>query len=300
MIHQDLLALEATPVASESRWLAPALLAAAAASAAMLAAAAGVVWIAGLFALVFVVAAGAIVLAEARAKPVTEMAPAPDFALVGAALEQVATPAALTDRDGALLVVNSAYRERFEGLPAPLSIAPDDGSALDEARLAAWRDGAACALIASDGDDDQRLAVEVERVGLLGEQLMWRFPAAAQPDLITIAAKRVAGATGERLASAGVLAALIDSDGRVLAANKLFADRALGGSPHGAEAPQISDLVSPTSEGTLQLLGEGDAIAVRYTMRGTLEDGELLEERTIAVFVFRDGRISERWAGLMR
>ncbi|MEO7410830.1 MAG: response regulator, partial [Sphingomicrobium sp.] len=70
--------------------------------------------------------------------------------------------------------------------------------------------------------------------------------------------KRIAGATGERLASAGVLAALIDNDGCVLAANKLFADRALAGSPHGGEAPQISDLVRATSEGTLQLLGEGD------------------------------------------
>ena len=66
MIHQDLLALEATPIAGESRWLAPALIAAAAASAAMLAAVAGMAWVAGLFALVFIAAAAAIFVGEAR------------------------------------------------------------------------------------------------------------------------------------------------------------------------------------------------------------------------------------------
>ena len=260
MIHEDLLALDATPVGGESRWLAPLIVAAAAASAAMLAAAAGMLWVAGLFALVIMAALAAILVGErrARSRPSGEPFAAPDFALVGAALEQVPTPAALTDRDGALLVVNHAYRTRFNGAPSPLSIAPDDAPALAEARDAAWRDGAACAVL---GEGEGRVAVEVERVGLIGEQLMWRFPAAGQPDLTLVAAKRIAGATGERLASAGVLAALVDEDGRVLAANKLFADRALAGAAQGSDAPQISDLVSATSDGTLQLLGEGEGAA---------------------------------------
>ena len=260
MIHEDLLALDATPVGGESRWLAPLIVAAAAASAAMLAAAAGMLWVAGLFALVIMAALAAILVGErrARARPSVEPFAAPDFALVGAALEQVPTPAALTDRDGALLVVNHAYRMRFDGAPSPLSIAPDDAPALVEARDAAWRDGAACAML---GEGEGRVAVKVERVGLIGEQLMWRFPAAGQPDLTLVAAKRIAGATGERLALAGVLAALVDEDGRVLAANKLFADRALAGAAQGSDAPQISDLVSATSDGTLQLLGEGEGAA---------------------------------------
>jgi predicted SnoaL-like aldol condensation-catalyzing enzyme len=48
------------------------------------------------------------------------------------------------------------------------------------------------------------------------------------------------------------------------------------------------------------LIGEDDTVAVRYTMSGTLEDGDPLEEHAIALFRFRDGRICERWAGLMR
>ena len=187
MIHEDLLALDATPVGGESRWLAPLIVVAAAASAALLAAAAGMLWVAGLFALVIVVAVGAIMAGEtrARSRPSVEPFAAPDYALVGAALEQVPTPAALTDRDGALLVVNHAYRTRFDGAPSPLLIAPNDATALESAREAAWRDGASCAVL---GEGDNRIAVEVERVGLIGEQLMWRFPAAGQPDLTIVAA----------------------------------------------------------------------------------------------------------------
>lgn len=62
----------------------------------------------------------------------------------------------------------------------------------------------------------------------------------------------------------------------------------------------LRDVCPDLRFGIDELLGEGDAVAVRYTMRGTMEDGDPLEEQAIAVFRFRDGRISERWAGLMR
>ena len=48
------------------------------------------------------------------------------------------------------------------------------------------------------------------------------------------------------------------------------------------------------------MIGEGDTVAVRYTMSGTMDDGNPLEEQAIALYWIRDGRISERWAGLMR
>lgn len=48
------------------------------------------------------------------------------------------------------------------------------------------------------------------------------------------------------------------------------------------------------------IIGEGDVVAVRNTLRGIMDDGDPLEERALVWLRFRDGRIAERWAGLMR
>ena len=63
--------------------------------------------------------------------------------------------------------------------------------------------------------------------------------------------------TGERLTRAGVLAALVDSEGRVLAANKLFADRAIPAGQN-EDSPRFSELVEVGEDGLFYLPAEGD------------------------------------------
>ena len=67
----------------------------------------------------------------------------------------------------------------------------------------------------------------------------------------------MSGATGERLAAAGVLAALVDGEGRMVAANGLFTERALASPTAQKTAPLFADLIETSTEGAVRLLAEG-------------------------------------------
>ena len=96
----------------------------------------------------------------------------PDYALVGSALGLSNDPIALTSGEGSLLIVNSAYRERFGGAPPPLEVAASDEArqGLKLAQTMAWRDGAGC--VADDRDESGTMPVEVERVGAHSDLLL--------------------------------------------------------------------------------------------------------------------------------
>src|SRR5262249_12410114 len=133
----------------------------------------------------------------------------PDYSLLGAALGLSREPTALTTGEGALLIVNSEYRERFGGTRPPLALGAD-GQAREGLQLAktmAFRDGAGC--VAGITTDVGTFPVEAERVGSHGDLLLWRFPDAAAPDPLASATRRMVGVVGERLSSAGVLAAVV-------------------------------------------------------------------------------------------
>jgi two-component system cell cycle sensor histidine kinase/response regulator CckA len=103
-------------------------------------------------------------------------------------------------------------------------------------------------------------AIEVQRAGLRSDMLLWRFPNAPAADPLALAILGISGPTGERLTRAGVLAALVDGEGRLLAANKLFADRAIP-SGQDEESLRFSELVEVGEDGLFRLPGEGDADA---------------------------------------
>ena len=260
MLHQQLASLDAKPLDGGLRWLVPALVALAAASGAILFWTVGEPMFAGLFLAGCVAMLVAAFIAERRSSRIVPQAPvaAPDFALVGAALDLVADPAALTRDDGSLVTINGAYRRFFADTLPPHELGDDEegNAALDNLRVAAWRDGSA-GLLRIDLRG-RRVAVDVARAGSGGDMLLWRFPNSAEPDRLTLAARRVAGTTGERLAAAGVLAALVDGEGRVLAANKPFADRAIGRPVSNDEALNFPDLVTTANDGMLYLVIEGD------------------------------------------
>ena len=249
MQHRLLTPLDSQPLDSGPRWLVPALVAAAAASGALL------FWGIGAngFALIFFVGfvamlVGAFVLARrGTAVPEAPAIAVPDLPLLGTVLGLLSEPAAMTDGEGQILLANVLYREQFDGAPSPLRLS----DTLADAGKRAMRDANATATL-----DDGRI-VEISRAGTRGDLLLWRFPAEIQPDLITAASRRVAGSAGERLAAAGVLTVLVDGNGRLLAANKPFADRALGATPPGV-APLYADLVEPIDGDRVRLRAEGE------------------------------------------
>ena len=256
MLYQELPRVDATPLDGMGRWLVPGLVLAAAASAALLL----------LLLAQPLMAAAAVVLGVAttavcarRRPPASVREPivaGPDYSIVGSALSLASEPAALTSGEGSLLIANAAFRERFGSAP-PLDLGADDDAkqALAMAQTMAWRDGAGCvagvATIAGTGP------LEVERVGAREDLLLWRFPTPRRPDALSTSAHRIAGTVGESLAAAGVLAAVVDDDGTVLAANGLFRKRAAGGgNPDGVA---IVDLVEDAGDQMVRLLREGEA-----------------------------------------
>ena len=257
MLHQELPAIASRPLDGE-RWLLPALGGAAALSAF------AVWWLFGpLSALVLIAmaAVGAVAGGVATRKTTTStseaLAGGPDYALVGAALALADEPSAITSTDGALLAANEAYRLRFEAVP-PLKLPADDESAqsLLTAVSMAWRDGAGCA--AGVATLAGTAAIEVQRAGLRNDMLLWRFPTAPIADPLALAIQGISGASGERLTRASVLAAVVDGEGRVLAANKLFADRAIP-SGRGDENLRFSELVQVGEDGFFRIPSEGEA-----------------------------------------
>jgi two-component system cell cycle sensor histidine kinase/response regulator CckA len=184
----------------------------------------------------------------------------PDYSIIGATLGLTREPAAVTSSEGALLIANSAYRERFGGSSPPPGLGNDEDSrhSLQVAQSMARRDGGGCA--AGIATAAGTVAVEVERMGSTGELLLWRFPSPAPTDPLSVAAKALAGPTGERLSAAGLLAALVDTDGMLLAANRSFASRAL---PLGGETDKLrfTDLVQFGEDGRVRIVADGESAA---------------------------------------
>src|SRR5829696_9015325 len=260
MLYQELPSIDATPLDGGSRWLMPALLGGAALTAASLSWLLGYPMVAAGVAAVGLVGAIAVLLAEKRADlPAVEpLGVAPDYSVIGSTLGLSPEPAVLTSGEGSVLIANGAYRERFGGACPPLDLGTDEDSShsLQVVKSMARRDGGGCE--AGVATESGPTAVEVERVGVAGDLLLWRFPQPATPDPMSVAAKRLAGPVGERLAAAGLLAALVDSDGTVLAANRSFAVRAL---PLDQESDKLrfADLVEIGDDGKVRLLADGES-----------------------------------------
>ena len=259
MLYQELPAIDSTPIDGWGRWLAPALIVAAAVTAAVLLLLVGQPLIA---ALLFVAGLGggafAYVRGAAPAVPVEPLAVGPDYGLLGSALGLSADPVTLTTGEGSVLLINDAYRDRFGGARPPLELAATDDArrGLELAQTMAWRDGAGC--VAGIETDSGTSPVEVERVGANDEFLLWRFVRPGSPDPVTSAANRLRGRAGDLLSRAGVLAAFVDPQGRILAHNRLFEARALTAGEASGQ-PKLIDLVKETGEEAhVQLTAEGE------------------------------------------
>ena len=258
MLYQELPRIEPTSLDPWGRWLAPLILAAAGLTAAVVLAVVGQLVFGG------VVAAGAVIgvlvlLRSSSATPALPgetVVPTPDYSIVGAALGVSRDPLALTDRDGTLLVINAAYRERFGNTPAGQLAAGEEGrTGLELAQSMAWRDGAGCVAGVDTVAGSSR--VEVERVGVREDLLLWRFPAPPAADPLNQATRRIEGVIGQRLAKAGVLAAVIDGNGAILAANSQMAKRGLA-PDQSLRSVRFGELVEAVDDDQMRLVAEGE------------------------------------------
>jgi two-component system cell cycle sensor histidine kinase/response regulator CckA len=258
LLYEQFELTDAEPLDGGLRWLVPALVAAAAASGALLFFLLGQQIYGALFLAGFVAMLVATFVIDRRGVKRVEVAPLilPDLALVGTALGLSGDPLAMTAADGTLQSINPAYKARFEArLPIALGEGKSAAKMLATLRDTALRDGeAALDEVPLKGGS---AVISVRRAGANGDLLLWRIVGAAPPDLIDVAARRVSGATGERLGAAGVLAALVDKDGRLMAANGLFTERALGGLANAEQGPKFDDLIETSTEGALRLVAEG-------------------------------------------
>ncbi len=256
MLYRELPDFVSMPGGRIGRWTAPLIAFAAGLTAA------AVLLLAGLGVLAALPAVAGLVLGAilARKQPTLVaadpgLAAGPDFALVGAILAMTREPMALTSGEGSLLVANPAYRERFGHGAAPMALG-DDPSAregLELVQAMAWRDGAGCVsgIVTAAGTTP----VEVQRVGARSDLLLWRFPEPGHPDASAAGQDRIDQGMIESLDSAGILAARIDSDGRLLAANRSFLDRVVDQAEW--DRRPVGQFLSEDAEGTVRLVSEG-------------------------------------------
>jgi len=119
----------------------------------------------------------------------------------------------------------------------------------------AWRDGAGC--VAGVETSAGMSRVEVDRVGALSNLLLWQFPDAPAADPLATAARAIGGATGTQFAAAGVLAAVVNAKGEVIAANSLFAGRAIDRG-QAIQQARFAELVEVGEGDRMRLLAEGE------------------------------------------
>ena len=286
MLYEQLDLAEAEPLDGGFRWLVPALVAAAAGSGALLFFLIGQPIYGGLFLAGFVgmLVAAFVIDRRGSKRVVAEPIVLPDMALAGSALNLSADPAAITDPEGALKAINSAYKARFGGTPGPLDVGQDKKATngLAKLREVALRDGEGAADAVVMGGASSK--VEVSRIGVNRDLLLWKFTGELPEDPLDVAAKQIAGQTGDRLAAAGVLAVLVDGDSRLVAANAPFSDRALGGAASAKRPPMFTDLVEASPDGSVKLIAEGPDARPMRLVSVPIEIGEAHSAATLLLF----------------
>jgi two-component system cell cycle sensor histidine kinase/response regulator CckA len=288
MLYQELPRIEAVQPRRIGRWIGPAIVFGATLSLGMVLLVLGLSLLSA--AVVLGGAAAALFGLFRRSRPATggeAIVAGPDYSVAGAALAHFGEPAVLTTEDGSLLIANAAYRERFGGARPPLELGADaDGEqGLAMAKTMAWRDGAGC--VAGISTAGGTVPVEVERTGAREDLLLWRFPEPPPPDALALAMRRVEGAFGERLASAGVMAAVVDSKGRMLAANRPFLDRALIVEDED-RALSFTELVDMSDGDQMRLIAEGQSARPLHAVHVPLEASSESGAGTFLLFETND------------
>jgi len=226
--------------------------AAALASAGLLLWAIGDLVFAGVF-LAGLVAMGGLLFLLRRRPAIVEAEAAPaldDLGLLRAALDSAGPglALALTDGEGEPVCANRAWTDWFGGGAVPKPLLP-------AARVARRDRQATIPAIAIGG---RRVQGEIRLTGD-GDHLLWRLVRSGEDDLAREAKALIAGEAGKRMGEAGLMTALVDATGQILAANAAFALRA-GGAETETPSVEGSSLVShlgASKTGQFHFVAEG-------------------------------------------
>ncbi len=200
---------------------------------------------------------GAAVAWRALARPRDEEAGEVDWGLARAIAETSRDAIAITDRGGRLVCANDRYEALFGGFPTPPALPLGEGgeAALASAGRTAWRDGMAG--VAQLRLDRRLVSAEILRAGERQDMLVWRFERAAEANRIDRLNEELMGDLGLRLGEAGIMAAMISPDGRILASNPVFRHRALGRREGQVEGMDFARFLITDSRGMVRFEREG-------------------------------------------
>ncbi|CAN5411698.1 hypothetical protein BH09PSE4_BH09PSE4_05890 [soil metagenome] len=217
----------------------------------------GSVQVAGGFLAAALVLAGAVIVVRKLFPPVAPVAADIDWSVARALAAASQDAVAVTDRAGRLICANDRYQALFEGLPTQPGLPVDEATvtALSTAGRAAWRDGSATTPpITARGNS---FAVQVERAGQAEDMLVWRFRSGAGIDVATTTQNLIAGDTGDRLAEAGIMAVMLDPEGRIRTANRIFRIRAMGHEEAPVDGRDFARFLITDSHGMVRFEREG-------------------------------------------
>ncbi|HEY5712976.1 MAG TPA: response regulator [Allosphingosinicella sp.] len=189
-----------------------------------------------------------------------------DPALLRAALDHAppTTALALTDGDGLLVAANATWSSWFGGARAPADLAAGvDAETVRAVAHAVRRDKEA--LVPPLTLAGAAVRGEAHLVGR-DFHVLWRLERGGVGDIAGEAKLLVAGEAGRRLGEAGMMAAIVDSAGIVLAANGAFAARVAGIETDGepVEGTAFVDHLAATVTGQFRFAAEGkDGVPLR-------------------------------------
>jgi two-component system cell cycle sensor histidine kinase/response regulator CckA len=211
-----------------------------------------------------------------------------DIGLLKAAIDQTAEAVAITDRASRLVCASAAYGQWFPGWPSPLDLplAPASAEALLAAGRAAWRDGTAT--VQGLSGERGAFGATLIRAGHGEDHIIWRFHRAGTFDLAAAAQSLIEGEGGRRLGEAGVMTALVDGRGRMIAANRVFLARALGRADAPAAGREFVELLAAGTDDFIRLAAEGEDAAPLRLVQIPLENDPGAGEGGSAIFAMLD------------
>jgi two-component system cell cycle sensor histidine kinase/response regulator CckA len=206
--------------------------------------------------------------------PTRAEAPEPDWSVARTLAATSPEAVAITDRAGRLVCANGRYETLFSGFPTPPALPIDDAGveSLSTAGRTAWRDGSASVerLLARG----MPITAEIERAGADDDLLVWRFRGVEGLDIATSVENVIAGPPGDRLAAAGIMAALIGPDGRIRAANRVLRARAMGHEEGAVQGRDFARFLITDSHGLVRFEREGLTGAPLRVLQIPFLDGE--------------------------
>jgi two-component system cell cycle sensor histidine kinase/response regulator CckA len=233
-----------------------------------------------------------LLLGGRTAEPPAEPHDSPgDLRLLRAAMDTSRDAVVLVDEDGRMVCANQPFRDRFGAGASPLELPDTDREALAELASAARKNGFAARPQLRSGDETIR--VEAMLAGAGDRHLLWRIAPVVVDELARDLRRLVTGEAGLRLGQAGLMAALADGEGRILAANPAFAARASGQPDESIEGAALVELLTASQEGAFQFASEGRRATPLHILQVPVAE----EPRPVTLFLLLDAQPGLRGSG---